>query len=90
VNVNDLFVQEAGGAGIPSMFIGRYYRNVLLALYHWPSRNFIQKKVVVAGFFSAAEGNWDKMNKRKFFASRFFLPNYSRERQTKARQVVQL
>lgn len=41
-------------------------------------------------FFPAADRKWDKMNKRKLFASPFFLPNCFREMQNRARQVGQL
>lgn len=89
--MNDLFVQEVGGGGIPSVFLGKEMTDIL-ALCHWLSRNFIQKMKVVVGwvFFPAADRKWDKLYKRKLFAFLFFLPNCSRERQNRARQVGQL
>lgn len=76
-HVNDLFVQGAGGAGIPRV-PGKEMQQMCC-------RNFMQKMKVLAlvGFSSAAEGKWDKMNKWKLFASLFFLPNCPRKRQNK-------
>lgn len=76
--MNDLFVQGAGGGGIPHVPQERDTTEMC-------RRNSVQKMKVLAAvsFLSATEGKWDKMNKWKLFASLFFLPNYSRKKQNK-------